>query len=148
MKTAVATDAAIAQSAADLGFRLNFVKLIVSEMEAMIAFYTGAFGMVEAGPRVDLPEIEEALLTMPGDRFTLVLYRWKDGRGLELGTAHGPIGFLTKDIDGAYSRLLDHGARSMRKPFAMGPMKVAFVADPEGHEVELVQFVRDERPSA
>lgn len=143
-----AATAAISPAAADLAFRLNFFKLIVSDMEAMIAFYAGAFGMVEASPRVDLPEIEEALLTMPGDRFTLVLYRWKDGRGLEPGTAHGPVGFLTKDIDGAYARLLDHGARPMRKPFALGPMKVAFVADPEGHEVELVQFVRDEPPSA
>lgn len=145
--TAAAT-AATTQAAAELGFRLNFFKLIVSDMEAMIAFYTGAFGMVEAGPRVNLPEIEEAMLTMPGDRFTLVLYRWKDGRVLALGSAHGPVGFLTKDIDAAHARLIDHGARSLRKPFAMGPMKIAFVADPDGHEVELVQFVREEEPSA
>ncbi|MBA3880941.1 MAG: VOC family protein [Sphingobium sp.] len=139
---------AIAEVPADLGFRLNFFKLIVADMEAAIAFYAGAFGMVEAGPRVDLPEVEEAMLTMPGDRFTLVLYRWKDGRDLAPGTAHGPVGFLTKDVDAAYARLLDHGATSRRKPFTLGPMKIAFVADPEGHEVELVQFVRNEAPSA
>lgn len=139
---------ASAPATADLGFRLNFFKLIVNDMQAMIDFYTGAFGMVEAAPRVDLPEVEEAMLTMPGDRFTLVLFRWKDGRDLALGSAHGPVGFLTKDVDGAFDRLLDHGARALRKPFALGPMRIAFVADPEGHEVELVQFVRDEPPSA
>ena len=143
-----AAAAATIEAATDLGFRLNFFKLIVNDMEAMIAFYTGAFGMVEAAPRVNLPEIEEAMLTMPGDRFTLVLYRWKDGRELAPGSAHGPVGFLTKDVDAAYARLIDHGARSLRKPFALGPMKISFVTDPEGHEVELVQFVRDERPSA
>ncbi|MBA4047493.1 MAG: VOC family protein [Sphingomonas sp.] len=133
---------------ADLGFQLNFFKLIVTDMQAMIDFYTGAFGMVEAGPRIDLPEAEEAMLTMPQGRFTLVLFRWKDERALAPGSAHGPVGFLTKDIDGAFARLLDHGARALRSPFAMGPMKIAFVADPEGHEVEMVQFVRNEPPSA
>ncbi|MBA3837913.1 MAG: VOC family protein [Sphingomonas sp.] len=143
-----ATAPATLPTMADLGFQLNFFKLIVTDMQAIIDFYAGAFGMVEAGPRVDLPEVEEAMLTMPQGRFTLVLFRWKDERTLTQGSAHGPVGFLTRDIDAAFARLLDHGARALRTPFAMGPMKIAFVADPDGHEIELVQFVRNEPPSA
>lgn len=143
MNAAAPAAAADTNAVADLGFRLNFFKLIVSDMQAAIDFYTGAFGMTEAGARIDLPEIEEAMLTMPGDRFTLVLYRWKDGRAIELGTAHGPVGFLTRNIDAAHARLIDHGATPLRKPFVLGPMKIAFVADPEGHEIELIQYIRD-----
>lgn len=140
------TDTALAEphasEATDLGFRLNFFKLVVADMGAMVAFYQTAFGMIEAGARIDLPELEEAMLTMPGERFTLVLYRWKDGRALDLGSAYGPVGFLTKDIDAAQAKLIATGATPLRGPFALGPMKIAFLADPEGHELELIQYVR------
>ena len=125
-----------------LGFRLGFFKLIVRDMAAMIDFYARAFGFVEAGARVDLPEVEEAMLTLPGATFTLVLFRWKDGRDIEIGSGHGPVGFLTRDVETAFAHLQQCGARPLRKPFAMGPMRIAFAADPEGHELELIEHVR------
>ena len=125
-----------------LGLRLGFFKLIVRDMPAMIDFYSRAFGFVEAGARVDLDEVEEAMLTLPGATFTLVLFRWKDGRDIAIGSGHGPVGFLTRNVEAAFTHLQSCGAKPLRKPFAMGPMRIAFAADPEGHELELIQHVR------
>ena len=125
-----------------LGFRFGFFKLIVLDMAAMIDFYARAFGFVEAGARVDLPEVEEAMLTLPGATFTLVLLRWKDGRDIEIGSAYGPVGFKTRNLEAAFAHLEQCGATPLRKPFALGPMRIAFAADPEGHELELIEHVR------
>ena len=78
---------------------------------------------------------------MAGAKFTLVLLRW-NGRALSMGDGFGPAGFLTRDCDAAYARALAYGATAHRPPTDMGPMRVAFVLDPEGHEIEMIQYRR------
>lgn len=124
-----------------LGFKLNFFKLIVSDLEAMVAFYTRTFGF-EDTRRIKLPGLEEAMLTLPGERFTLVLFHHTDGRAVEIGSGHGPVGFLTRDVDAAYAHAIANGATEQTPPREIPGMKLAFVRDPEGHELEMIQIVR------
>lgn len=128
-------------------FRLNFFKLIVSDLDAAQRFYTDAFGL-EQRDRIETEQLEEVMLAMPGERFNLVLYRHKDGRALDIGSAYGPVGFVTRDLDAAHAHLLALGAKPVRAPFAMGSMRIAFVTDPEGHEIELIQIVRPQSATA
>lgn len=122
-------------------FTFAFFKVNVADMDVAARFYTETFGFTVADT-IDLPSVEERMLTMPGGKFTLVLLRWKDGRAITVGNGFGPIGFMTRDVDAAYARALAHGATSSRAPTDLGPMRLAFVLDPEGHEIEMIQYGR------
>lgn len=121
------------------GVKLNFFKLIVTDMAGNIAFFESAFGFAVRN-RFDLPDIEEVVLSLPGETFGLVLFRWKDGRGIVAGNSHGPVGLLSSDVDADYARALSAGARTLRAPFDLGAVRIAFLAAPEGHEIELIRF--------
>lgn len=116
---------------------LSFLKFTVSDLEAMQAFYEHAFGMKEQ-KRLEFPDFTEVILTTSGG-FDLALVRYKDGRPVVLGNAAGPIGFYLKDVDGAYERALAAGATARLAPTNAEGIRVAFVADPEGHEIEFLR---------
>lgn len=117
---------------------LGFFKLIVSDVEAAERFYANALAMVRR-TQVEGPTFREIMLASPGGTFTLVLFQWRDGRALEQGSAHGPVGFLTPDIGAPLQRMLDQGATLIRGPVEGGGMKAAFLRTPDGHEIELLQ---------
>ncbi len=116
----------------------SFLKFTVSNLPAMQAFYEKAFGMTQQ-KRLDNPANTEVILTSPkGADVALVFY--KDGRKITLGNANGPIGFYLKDVDAAYARAMAAGAVSQSAPRSAGNARVALVADPEGHEIELLDL--------
>ncbi len=117
---------------------LSFLKFNVSDLAVMQAFYEKAFGMQQQ-KRLDFPTNTEVILTNPKG-LDLALVFWKDKRAVTLGSANGAIGFYLEDVDGAYGRALAAGAKSVRPPTSMGADKVALVADPEGHEIELLHL--------
>lgn len=121
--------------------RMVFVKLIAADLPAMVAFFQQAFGL-EHARTIEMPGLQEAVMTRPGDPKapSLILYRHTDGRSLQLGTAHGPVGLAVEDVDKAYELALSVGARAHRAPFDVPGMRIAFVLTPEGHEIELIRF--------
>lgn len=128
-----------------LKFKLNFFKLIVRDLDAMQRFYADTFGFEERS-RIALPGLEEVMLALPGEQFTLVLYRHTDGREIDIGSGYGPVGFLTRDVEAAVVHALANGATLVTAPREIGSMRLAFVKDPEGHEIEMIQFVRPAAP--
>jgi catechol 2,3-dioxygenase-like lactoylglutathione lyase family enzyme len=117
--------------------RLSFVRLNVSDMAKMTAFYEKAFGMVEQR-RMDNRGDLEVVLTSPGG-LDLALQQFKDRRKLTLGDAYGEIGFYLQDVDGAYRRAVAAGATPRTPPGGGGGLRVAVVLDPEGHPIELLR---------
>lgn len=115
---------------------LNFVKWNVNDLASMQAFYEKAFGF-KVKKNLDFPTLTEVVMTS-GNGLDLALVKYKDGRVTQLGTSGGPIGFYLKDVAGAYQRALAAGAKSQRAPRPEAPLQVAFVLDPEGHEIELL----------
>lgn len=122
------------------GGKLAFVKLIVRDLVPAQAFYERAFGF-EMSDQFDTPEFREAILRQPGEGFALILLAYKDGRPFPPPEDHGPLGFVTDDLDALHADLLAAGA-SARGPVITidGGMKVAFLSDLDGHEIELCQF--------
>ena len=116
---------------------LSFVRLNVSDMSKMVAFYEKAFGMAEQR-RMDNGGNLEVILTTPGG-LDLALQQFKDKRTLSLGDAYGEIGFYIQDVDSAYKRAIDAGAVSRTAPGGGGGLRVAIVLDPEGHPIELLR---------
>ncbi|MBV8537839.1 MAG: VOC family protein [Alphaproteobacteria bacterium] len=116
---------------------LSFVRLNVSDMPRIVAFYEKAFGMTEQR-RMDNGGNQEVILSTPGG-LDLALQHFKDNRKLTLGDAYGEIGFYIQDVDAAYKRAIDAGAVSKVAPGGGGGLRVAIVLDPEGHAIELLR---------
>jgi len=116
---------------------LSFVKLIVSDLEAAVLFYTRAFGLSDAR-RINLPYVEEAVLVSRGS-LALVLMKYLDGRVRANEGREAPIGFRVPDVDASYAHAISLGAIGTRPPADPGAgMRVAFVKDPWENEIELV----------
>lgn len=80
-------------SDAAINARFTFVKIVVADLAGLETFYTRAFGLQRTGT-FETPDIEEVILS--GDNgMSLVLYHRKAGPGPALGSAHGPIGFMS-----------------------------------------------------
>ncbi|WP_034410245.1 VOC family protein, partial [Derxia gummosa] len=67
-------------------------------------------------------------------------YNW-DTKAYELGTAYGHIALGVDDIYAAVEGIRASGGKIVREP---GPMKhgstvIAFIEDPDGYKVELIQ---------
>jgi len=61
-----------------------------------------------------------------------------DGRSYETGDAWGHIAVRVEDVFQAYEELMDGGVEDYRDPESCGG-EYAFVTDPDGHEVEIVE---------
>ena len=126
---------------------MGFVKFVVQDLEKMRSFYERAFGLVVA-QTIDLPDILELVMRRPGEEagFSLILYWPKDGGpnggNVAVGTAHGPLGLYVRDVDAAYTHAVKEGAAPFREPWDTEAMRVAFVLDPEGRELELISMRR------
>ena len=120
-----------------------FAKLIVSDLDGAVDFYARVLGLVVA-QTIEMDDLAERILAKPGQQggSNLILYQHKDGRPLTLGDAHGPVGFYVRDVDATYAHALGQGAKGHREPFDTGTLRVAFILDPEGHEIELVSVKR------
>ncbi|SMC74054.1 VOC family protein [Kibdelosporangium aridum] len=118
------------------------VILFVSDTERAASFY-GIFGFRETfrSPQEDPVKIEMAL---GGFTIGLALPRLlAESHGLEPVTAghRACIAIWTDDVDTAYRLALSSGATDNRAPYAFGEgrFRIAFVEDPDGYPVQLVQ---------
>jgi predicted enzyme related to lactoylglutathione lyase len=129
-------------STADAQF--SFSKLIVHDLEKTATFYKAVFGLVEwqrlESATSGRPITEISFLpTYPGGG-SLTLIKFLD----EPEPRHGEmiIGFTTNDIEALLERVNAAGG-SVTEPVRSMPehhLHVAFVADMEGHLIEVVQM--------
>lgn len=111
--------------------RVLFSKFVVTDVTAALAFYEQAFGFVERN-RIALPGMEEVLIGLPDDPFTLVLYYHTDGRMLSHGDHHGPLGLSMRDIQGAWDRAVAAGATPVRPLQDLPACVLPFSTTPKG----------------
>ncbi|MEO1267215.1 MAG: lactoylglutathione lyase [Myxococcota bacterium] len=124
--------------------RILHTMLRVGDLERSIDFYTRVMGM-------DLLRKKD----YPGGRFTLAFlgygpeethpaleltYNW-DTDSYDLGKGYGHIALGVEDIVATCDAIREAGGRVVREP---GPMKhgttvIAFVEDPDGYKVELIE---------
>ena len=119
--------------------------LRVGNLERSLAFYCDVLGMRLLRQK-DYPTGEFTLAFVgygdEADHTVLELtYNW-GVESYDLGTAYGHIALGVDDIYATCDRLRSLGARVVREP---GPMKhgstvIAFVEDPDGYRVELIQL--------
>lgn len=124
--------------------RLLHTMLRVGDLERSLAFYTDVLGMrllrrsENATYRYTL-----AFVGYGDERDTAVLeltHNWDTDR-YELGTAYGHIAIGCDDIVATCEAIRARGGSVVREP---GPVKggstlIAFVEDPDGYRIELIQ---------
>ena len=112
----------------------------VTDIDRTVAFYE-ALGL-ECTSRTDIPHAFEAIVEHPEKGSKLQLAQQKDAAGpIDMGTAFWKLYVNTDDIEATYAAALAAGATVIRAPERMErwPVTIAFVADPDGYQVELVQ---------
>lgn len=118
--------------------RFNFVKVPTRDLAGQLAFYEAAFGFAQVAA-FENDQMEEILARQEGEAFQLCLMRLKTPPA-EAASTIGVIGFVTDDIDVALQRALDAGADLKQSVFEVDGIQIALLWDPEGNEIELVQF--------
>jgi lactoylglutathione lyase len=117
----------------------------VFDLDKSIAFYTGQLGM-KLLRRKDYPSGEFTLAFVGyGDEDSNAVieltHNWGQKEPYQLGTAFGHLAVGVPDIYGTCERLAKAGVKIPRPP---GPMKhggsvIAFVEDPDGYKIELIE---------
>ena len=119
--------------------------LRVKNLDASVDFYTRLLGMRELR-RSEVKEGEYTLVFIGyGDEKSHTVleltYNWGKDDGYELGTAFGHLALGVPDIHATCEELRKAGAKIVRQP---GPVKfgttvIAFIEDPDGYKIELIE---------
>jgi lactoylglutathione lyase len=124
--------------------RILHTMLRVGDLERSIAFYRDVLGMALISRR-DFPDGKFTLAFLgygrnPEHAEIELTYNWGVDK-YELGSAYGHIALGVDDIYATCDRIRTAGGKIVREP---GPMKhgttvIAFVQDPDGYKVELIE---------
>jgi lactoylglutathione lyase len=125
--------------------KLLHTMLRVGDLQRSIDFYTQVLGM-QLLRTSENPEYKYSLAFLgfaggnPGQAEIELTYNWGVDH-YEIGTAYGHIAIGVPDAYAACDRIRAAGAVVTREP---GPVKggstvIAFVTDPDGYKVELIQ---------
>jgi lactoylglutathione lyase len=115
--------------------------IYVSDMDRSIAFYTDVIGLKVQG-RTEIDDVHETHLAADegGGRLQLA-ERYNGGQPIDHGFALWKIYFNVDDCEATHDKAVAAGYESTMPPTRLDrwPVTVAFVNDPDGYNVELVQ---------
>ena len=125
--------------------RLLHVMLRVGDLDRSLRFYTDIFGM-QLLRRKDYPggEFTLAFLGYGAESDTTVLeltHNWGVDR-YDIGDGYGHIAIGVDDAYAACERIREQGGNIVREagPMQHGSTVIAFVEDPDGYKIELIQL--------
>lgn len=124
--------------------RILHTMLRVGDLDRSLAFYTDILGMRELR-RQDYPDgrFTLAFVGYQSEAEGAVLeltHNW-DTSAYELGNAYGHIALEVDDAYAACEQIRARGGKVVREagPMKHGSTVIAFVEDPDGYKVELIQ---------
>jgi len=119
---------------------LNQYCIYVSDLERTIGFYE-TLGLA-CTSRTDIPDHKEAILENPeqGGKIQLAQQLANDAP-IDMGTAMWKLYVNTDDCVGLHQAAVDAGFTSTMAPLKLErwPVTIAFLSDPDGYSVELVE---------
>jgi len=139
------TSADLRMDLVDRPVRILHTMMRVMDLQRSLDFYIGALGM-QLLRRQDYPtgRFTLAFLGYGTEDASTVLeltHNWDQAEAYSLGTAWGHIALAVTDIYALCAELAELGVNITRPP---GPMKhsatlIAFIEDPDGYKIELIQ---------
>jgi len=130
---------------------LDHIGLSVGDLDGQAAWYTAALGLRALPPLVsEAAGIRTQYLVAPDGQWAIELLERAGSRpGLQaaspseaiLTRGYGHLCVRVDDVDAAWARLLGVGARAVTDPgpSPMSGLPIAYVADPEGNLIELIE---------
>jgi lactoylglutathione lyase len=118
---------------------LDHVMMRVEDLDESLDWYTTHLDYEEKG-RWEADTFTNVFLgpeDVHDDGALLELTYNHDGRSYEMGDAWGHIAVRVEDVNEAYYELMDEGVEDYRRP--EDNPGYAFVKDPDGHEIEIVE---------
>jgi lactoylglutathione lyase len=125
-------------------FRLLHTMLRVRDLDASLDFYTNTLGM-KLLRKTDFPSGEFTLAFVgygdeESDAVVELTHNWGD-HSYQLGDAFGHLAIAVPDV---YKTCDELAAQGVKIPRPAGPMKhggrmIAFIEDPDGYKIELVE---------
>jgi lactoylglutathione lyase len=123
--------------------------IYVSDLDRSVAFWEGVVG-IPVQSRTEIPGVNEVVLQaeIGGSRLQLA-QRLDDRAPIEMGTAMWKLYVDTEDCQALYDKAIAAGCESVSEPQQLDrwPVTVAFVKDPDGYLVELLENHEGRRPS-
>lgn len=118
-------------------------KLRVGDLDAGIRFYETVFGYTTRSRRPGPEGSEIAFLVMPGDTAELQLCQYPGDEAIAVPARMMHLAYRVDDLDAVLASALAAGATLASGPYALpSGSLVAFIRDPGGYDVELVQKAR------
>lgn len=124
--------------------RILHTMLRVGDLERSLAFYTGVLGM-ELLRRRDYPEGKFTLAFVgygpESEGAALELTHNWETRSYEVGSGYGHVAIEVEDAYAACAEIKRKGGVVVREagPMKHGTTVIAFVQDPDGYRIELIQ---------
>jgi lactoylglutathione lyase len=117
----------------------------VRDLDKSVEFYTKAMGM-NVLRRIEVPEGEYSLVFVGyGDEETEptieLTYNWGKDDGYEIGNGFGHFAIGVEDVAATCDYVRKLGGKVTREagPVKFGTTVIAFIEDPDGYKVELIQ---------
>jgi lactoylglutathione lyase len=123
---------------------LDYVILVVEDMDRALQFYTGVLGLKLGHRSGDYAQLDTGS-TRLGLYSRSAMAKTLD-QSLEMPTANAPgfeIGFKVADVDAVFNELVTRGAVPVMPPTdRFWGQRTAYVRDPDHHLIELAQDQR------
>lgn len=133
----------------EVAHRFDHVGVSVADLEAATTWYSVAFGLVvESQFSIPDTDLRGVMLRHPDGYRVELLHRPSSAPGIEpahpneaaLTRGYGHMCFCVAEVDTAFAQLVDVGAtvRVRPRPSPRPGARMAWVADPEGNLIELI----------
>jgi catechol 2,3-dioxygenase-like lactoylglutathione lyase family enzyme len=132
-------------------FRFHHVSLSVADLDVEEAWYRAALGLTRTDERLDLPEagVRTAVLSDGAglrveltERAGSAPVKTPDPYAATAAQTFTHLALQVPDLDAAFTRLTtEHGAQAVSAPGpgATADMRYAYIHDPEGNLIELIE---------
>jgi lactoylglutathione lyase len=123
--------------------QLLHTSITVKDMDESIAFYTEKLGMTLKSRReIKQNNAEIAFLEIEGTNHRIELTWWKDKKDYAEGDQLDHIAFGVNDLRTTIESMRAKGVDIAKEPYSLGSSQIAFIKDPNGIWLELIEQER------
>jgi lactoylglutathione lyase len=120
--------------------QLLHTSVTVKDMDESIAFYTEKLGMTLKSRReIKQNNAEIAFLEIEGTNHRIELTWWKDKKDYAEGDQLDHIAFGVGDLRTTIEAVRAKGVEIAKEPYSLGSSQIAFIKDPNGIWLELIE---------
>jgi lactoylglutathione lyase len=119
---------------------LLHTSITVKDMDESISFYTERLGMKLASRReIKQTNAEIAFLEIEGTDHRIELTWWRDKKDYTEGDQLDHLAFGVKDLQATVDAMRKAGVEIAKEPYSLGSSRIAFIKDPNGIWLELIE---------